>query len=186
MGLKSTVATGLARKCELIRAKLLWRPVFYSLELSVLPFALTVELEQFSKQLEAQKEELRSQQEQWVAIRTYSYVPPRPLEPMTRRRLLRHNAIEAWERMQKTGWRRGPPPCAVTQDFLGFGWVPGHLNVDLPADVHLCPQSKVHAIGAVDELLKLLRCDSFADFPDAEGRAFRANRTERVVVKTCF
>ena len=26
---------------------------------------------------------------QWVAIRTYSYVPPRPPEPMTRRRLLR-------------------------------------------------------------------------------------------------
>ena len=47
---------------------------------------------------------------QWVAIRTYSYVPPRPPEPMTRRRLLRHNAIEAWETMQRTGWRRCPPP----------------------------------------------------------------------------
>ena len=32
---------------------------------------------------------------QWVAIRTYSYVPPRPPEPTTRRRMLRHNAIEA-------------------------------------------------------------------------------------------
>ena len=32
----------------------------------------------------------------WVAIRTYSYVPPRAPEPMTRRRLLRHNAIEPW------------------------------------------------------------------------------------------
>ena len=31
---------------------------------------------------------------QWVAIRTYSYVPPRPPEPMTRRRMLRHNAID--------------------------------------------------------------------------------------------
>ena len=41
---------------------------------------------------------------QWVAIRTYSYVPPRPPEPMTRRRMLRHNAIEAWETMRKTGW----------------------------------------------------------------------------------
>ena len=47
---------------------------------------------------------------QWVAIRTYSYVPPRLPEPMTRRRMLRHNAIEAWQRMQKTGWRRCPPP----------------------------------------------------------------------------
>ena len=45
---------------------------------------------------------------QWVAIRTYSYVPPRPPEPMTRRRMLRHNAIEAWQTMQKTGWRRCP------------------------------------------------------------------------------
>ena len=41
--------------------------------------------------------------------RTYSYVPPRPPEPMTRRRMLRHNAIEAWQTMQKTGWRRCPP-----------------------------------------------------------------------------
>ena len=32
---------------------------------------------------------------QWV----YSYVPPRPPEPMTRRRLLRHNVIEAWQTM---------------------------------------------------------------------------------------
>ena len=47
---------------------------------------------------------------QWVAIRTYSYVPPRPPEPMTRRRMLRHNAIEAWQTMQKAGWRRCPPP----------------------------------------------------------------------------
>ena len=34
----------------------------------------------------------------WVAIRTHSYVPSRPPEPMTRRRLLRHNVIEAWGR----------------------------------------------------------------------------------------
>ena len=47
---------------------------------------------------------------QWIAIRTYSYVPPRPPEPMTRRRMLRHNAIEAWQTMEKTGWRRCPNP----------------------------------------------------------------------------
>ena len=29
----------------------------------------------------------------------------RPPEPMIRRRMLRHNAIEAWQTMQKTGWR---------------------------------------------------------------------------------
>ena len=44
-----------------------------------------------------------------VAVRTYGYVPPRPPVPMTSRRTLRHNAIEAWETMQKTGWRRCPP-----------------------------------------------------------------------------
>ena len=32
---------------------------------------------------------------QCAAIRTYSYVPLRPHEPMTRRRMLLHNAIEA-------------------------------------------------------------------------------------------
>ena len=37
----------------------------------------------------------------WVAIRTYIYVPPRPPEPMTRWRLLRHNAIEAWETIRR-------------------------------------------------------------------------------------
>ena len=37
----------------------------------------------------------------WVAIRTYSYVSPRAPEPMTQRRLLRHNAIEAWETMRR-------------------------------------------------------------------------------------
>ena len=47
---------------------------------------------------------------QWVVIRTYSYVPPRPPELMIRRRLLRHNAIDAWQTIRKTGWRRYPPP----------------------------------------------------------------------------
>ena len=46
---------------------------------------------------------------QWVAIRTYSFVPPRPPEPMTRRQMLRHNAIEACDKMLKTSWRRCSP-----------------------------------------------------------------------------
>ena len=64
---------------------------------------------------------------QWVAIRTYSYVPPRPPEPMTRRRLLRHNAIEAWQTMQKTGWfkYKNMLPCLMilsgtTLSLTGF------------------------------------------------------------------
>ncbi|WP_041434390.1 DUF1651 domain-containing protein [Synechococcus sp. CC9605] len=47
---------------------------------------------------------------QWVEVRTFSWIPPRSPVPMTQRRLLRHNAIKAWQTMQKTGWRRCPPP----------------------------------------------------------------------------
>ena len=47
---------------------------------------------------------------EWVAVRTYSWTPPSPPVPQTRRRMLRHNAIEAWNTMLKTGWRRCPPP----------------------------------------------------------------------------
>ena len=41
----------------------------------------------------------------WVEVRTFSWIPTRSLVPMTQRRMLRHNAIEAWQTMQKTGWR---------------------------------------------------------------------------------
>ena len=47
---------------------------------------------------------------QWVAVRTFRWVPPRPPERMTRRRMLRQNAIEAWDTMLKTGWVRCRPP----------------------------------------------------------------------------
>ena len=47
---------------------------------------------------------------EWVAVLTYCWVPPRPPVPQTRRRMLRHNAIEAWNSMLKTGWRRCAPP----------------------------------------------------------------------------
>ena len=42
--------------------------------------------------------------------RTYSWVPPHPPVPQTRRRMLRHNAIDAWKQMQKTGWQQCSPP----------------------------------------------------------------------------
>ena len=70
---------------------------------------------------------------------------------------------------------------------LSWVWgVPCHLNVDLSADVHPCPQSEVHAIGAVDKFLKLFCCDPFTDFPDAEGRTFRTNWAEGMVIETSF
>ena len=42
---------------------------------------------------------------QWVAVRTYSWVPPRPPVPQTRRRMLRPNAIKTLGKMLK---RAGP------------------------------------------------------------------------------
>jgi len=47
---------------------------------------------------------------QWVSVRTYRWLPPRPPVPQTSRRMLRHNAVEAWQTMQKTGWQRCRPP----------------------------------------------------------------------------
>ncbi len=47
---------------------------------------------------------------QWVAVSTYRWGPPRPPVPRARRRMLLHNAIEAWGKMLKTGWRRCNPP----------------------------------------------------------------------------
>ena len=39
---------------------------------------------------------------------------------------------------------------------------------------------------SINEVLKFLCCDSFANFPDAEGRAFRTNRTKCMVIKARF
>tara|TARA_B100000401_G_scaffold392341_1_gene299565 strand:- start:74 stop:457 length:384 start_codon:yes stop_codon:yes gene_type:complete len=44
---------------------------------------------------------------QWVTLSTYSWKQLKPPVPMTQRRMLRHNAIEAWNAMKKTGRR----PC---------------------------------------------------------------------------
>ncbi len=56
------------------------------------------------------KPDTPSTQEQWVSLRTYAWEPPHPPEPQSRRRMLRHTAIEAWETMLKNGWRRCSPP----------------------------------------------------------------------------
>ncbi len=47
---------------------------------------------------------------EWVAVRTYSWIPPNPPVPQTRRRMLRYNSIDAWQTMRKTGCRRCPSP----------------------------------------------------------------------------
>ncbi|WP_186498761.1 DUF1651 domain-containing protein [Synechococcus sp. A15-24] len=41
---------------------------------------------------------------------TYYWRPPDSPIPETCRRMARHKAIEAWEIMVKTGWRRCSPP----------------------------------------------------------------------------
>ena len=38
------------------------------------------------------------------------WIPPRHPVPQTQRRMLRHNAVEAWQTMLKTGWQRCQPP----------------------------------------------------------------------------
>ena len=39
---------------------------------------------------------------QWVSVRTYSWISPRLPVPQTRRRMVRHNSVEAWQTMLKT------------------------------------------------------------------------------------
>ena len=41
---------------------------------------------------------------EWVILRTFHWQPPDYPIPQTRRRMLRHNAIEAWGTMLKMGW----------------------------------------------------------------------------------
>ena len=47
---------------------------------------------------------------QWVTLRTFHWRPPDYPIPETRRRMARHKAIEAWETMVSSGWRRCSPP----------------------------------------------------------------------------
>jgi len=56
------------------------------------------------------KPDSESQHAKWVAVRTFHWRPPDYPIPQTQRRMLRHNAIEAWQTMLKTGWRRCSPP----------------------------------------------------------------------------
>jgi len=55
------------------------------------------------------KPDTPSAHSKWVAVRTYRWVPPRPPVPQTRRRMLRHNSVEAWQTMLKTGYQRCHP-----------------------------------------------------------------------------
>jgi hypothetical protein len=47
---------------------------------------------------------------QWVEIQTFRLKPGEAPMLITGRRMLRHNAIEAWQTMLKTGWTRCHPP----------------------------------------------------------------------------
>ena len=50
----------------------------------------------------------------WVEIRTFNWSPPRQPTPQILRRLLLHNAIEAWETMLKTGLVLCRPPVRLS------------------------------------------------------------------------
>ena len=56
------------------------------------------------------KNDMANTHVEWVTLSTYSWKQPKPPVPMTQRRMLRHNAIEAWDKMLRTGWRRCSPP----------------------------------------------------------------------------
>ena len=66
------------------------------------------EEQQLRTQFRADARTLRAK---WVELWTFTWIPPRPPVPQTTRRMLRHNALEAWAHMQKTGRRRCPPPA---------------------------------------------------------------------------
>ena len=51
-------------------------------------------------------------------MNTYSWVPPRPPVAQTRRRMLRHNANESWDKMQVTAGLRCRPPVLKEQSFF--------------------------------------------------------------------
>ena len=56
------------------------------------------------------RSDARTLHAKWVELRTFTWIPPRNPVPQTTRRMLRHNALEAWAHMQKTGWVRCRPP----------------------------------------------------------------------------
>ena len=47
---------------------------------------------------------------QWVTLRTFHWRPPDYPIPETRRRMLKHEAIDVWEKMLSAGWRQCLPP----------------------------------------------------------------------------
>ena len=53
------------------------------------------------------RNDVPTQHAKWIEVETRSCLKGGP--PPIRRRMLRHNAIEAWIHMQKTGWVRCQP-----------------------------------------------------------------------------
>ena len=47
---------------------------------------------------------------EWVSVRTFSWTTT-STSAATRRRMLRHDAIDAWKQMQKTGWHYVQDQC---------------------------------------------------------------------------
>ena len=47
---------------------------------------------------------------QWVTLRTFNWRPPDYPIPESRRRMMKHEAIDVWEKMLSAGWRQCSPP----------------------------------------------------------------------------
>ncbi|WP_353616639.1 DUF1651 domain-containing protein [Synechococcus sp. A15-28] len=47
---------------------------------------------------------------QWVTLRTFHWRPPDYPIPESRRRMMKHEAIDVWEKMLSAGWRQCSPP----------------------------------------------------------------------------
>ena len=45
-----------------------------------------------------------------IALRTFQWKPPYPPVPLSRRRMLRHQAVDTWDTMREAGWQRCCPP----------------------------------------------------------------------------
>jgi hypothetical protein len=45
-----------------------------------------------------------------IALRTFQWKPPYPPVPLSRRRMLRHQAVDNWDTNREAGWQRCYPP----------------------------------------------------------------------------
>ena len=75
---------------------------------------------------------------------------------------------------------------AASGELTGIRGVPSQFNVDLTADVQQGAEPHIGTVGAIDECLEFNIADAITHFPNAEGRSFKANGIETMVVEASF